>query len=124
MSIMIIMTMIMPRRTKIQVVFVLRITYKIIILIAFVKSFEILFTYNSKELNVVHRTRMTDAMMTGGHVVQGATETSTENAANPTVQIQVSSPVKENLWLTIVKQFAIHAKVSFLTITFRFFYFP
>ena len=81
-----------------------------IILKAFIKYFEMLFIYNSKETNVVHRTRMTIAKITGCHVVLGATETLVD-VPHLTAQIQVSSPVKESLWLKIVKQFAIHVKV-------------
>ena len=77
-----------------------------------------LFIYNSKETNVVHRTRMTIAKITGCHVVLGVTEALVD-VATLTAQIQVSSPVKESLWLKIVKQFAIHAKVSLLSFIFR-----
>ena len=80
------------------------------ILKAFIKYFEMLFIYNSKETNVVHRTRMTIAKITGCHVVLGVTEALVD-VATLTAQIQVSSPVKESLWLKIVKQFAIHVKV-------------
>ena len=76
---------------------------------AFVKYFEMLFINNSKEINVVHRTRMAIAKITGCHVVLGATEALVD-VAHLTAQIQVSSPVKESLWLKIVKQFAIHVK--------------
>ena len=53
-----------------------------------------LFIYNSKETNVVHRTRMTIAKITGCHVVLGMTEALVD-VATLTAQIQVSSPVKE-----------------------------
>ena len=66
-----------------------------------------LFINNSKEINVVHRTRMAIAKITGCLVVLGATE-ALVGVAHLTAQIQVSFPVKESLWLKIVKQFAIH----------------
>ena len=63
-------------------------------------------------------TRMPNVIFIGGHVVQEVTEALVD-AAQVTAQLQVSSPVKELLWLEIVRQFAIHAKVSPLSIIFR-----
>ena len=76
------------------------------------------FWYNQKKVNVVHRTRMPNVLMNGCHVVQEGTE-AVVDAAQLTARLQVSSPVKEIGWLKIVKQFAIHAKVSLLSIMFR-----
>ena len=66
---------------------------------------------------------MPNVILNGGHVVQEVTEgfgiELMVDAAQLTARLQVSSPVKELLWLKIVRQFAIHAKVSPLSIIFR-----
>ena len=66
---------------------------------------------------------MPNVILNGGHVVQEVTEgfgiELMVDAAQLTARLQVSSPVKELLWLEIVRQFAIHAKVSPLSIIFR-----
>ena len=62
---------------------------------------------------------MPNVLMNGCHVVQEGTE-AVVDAAQLTARLQVSSPVKEIGWLKIVKQFAIHAKVSItLSLIFR-----
>ena len=63
-------------------------------------------------------------MIFGSHVVQEVTDPGILVdgmliAAYLTARIQVSSPAKELGWLKTVKQFAIHAQVSFLSIIFR-----
>ena len=64
---------------------------------------------------------MPNVILNGGHVVQEVTvgPGHLADAAQMTARLQVSSPVKELLWLKIVRQFAIHAKVSPLSIIFR-----
>ena len=94
------------------------------ILKTFVKFKKNLILYNQKKINVVHRTRISDVMIFGSHVVQEVTEAArmhhiTVYAAHLTARIQVSSPAKELGWLKIVKQFAIHAQVSLLSNIFR-----
>ena len=61
---------------------------------------------------------MPNVILNGGHVVQEVTEALVD-AAQLIARLQVLSPVKELLWLKIVRQFAIHAKVSPLSIIFR-----
>ena len=83
-----------------------------------------LFLYNQKKINVVHRTRISDVMIFGSRVVQEVTEAAgmhhiSVDAAQLTARIQVSSPAKDLGWLKTVKQFAIHAQVSLLSIIFR-----
>ena len=66
---------------------------------------------------------MPNVILNGGHVVREVTEgfgiELMVDAAQLTARLQVSSPTKELLWLKIVRQFAIHAKVSSLSIILR-----